>query len=117
MQYLHQMIGQAAPNPALKLALALEAESHRLARQGLVDAPPLTLPDLLVGRLKVSHVKDHTTGELFTLLPSGEMVRRRIDGQNRVVLIDAKGRVIAVEDSHPGPSTLKKIPLLETVDA
>jgi hypothetical protein len=109
--YLHQMIGQAAPNPGLILSLAIEAESHRLHRQ--TGVTPLTLPDLLVGRIKAQQVKDHTTGEPFTLLPNGEMARRRIDGQGRVVLVDDRGRVVAVEDSFPGASTLKRIPLLD----
>lgn len=111
LQYLHQMIGQTAPNPNLKMALAIVAESQRIYRKSGID--PLTLEDLLVGRIKVQSVKDHTTGEAFTLLENGKLARRRIDKQGRIVLIDDHGGVIAVEDSHPGPNTVKKILPLE----
>lgn len=107
VQYVHQMSTQPRPNPNLTMALAIEAESHRLSRQ--LGIEPLTLADLLVGRIMAKHVQDHTTGEVFTLLPSGEMARRRIDKKSRVVLIDARGRVIAVEDSNPGLPTLRKV--------
>lgn len=114
--YLNQLVGLPAPNPNLRMALAIEAESHRLSRQihGLV---PLSLQDLLVGRIKTTRVKDHTTGEAFTLLPTGEMVRRRLDREGRVVLVNAKGQVIDVEESNPGPITMKGVKPLEEDDA
>lgn len=107
LQYLQQMVGQPAPNPALRLAMAMEAESHRLGR--LLGTDPLSLPDLLIGRVKAKHVLDHTTGEAFTMLPNGEMARRRVDGQGRIVLLNAKGDIVDVEEARPSPTTVKKV--------
>ena len=45
--YLHQLATQPAPNPRLKLALALVAESERLA--GGLMTSPLSPADLLIG--------------------------------------------------------------------
>lgn len=114
--YINQLVGHPAPNPSLKLALAIEAESHRLSRQ-ITGLTPLSLPDLLVGRIKTKRIKDHTTGEVFALLPNGELVRRRLDKLGRVVLIDAKGRVIDVEESRPGATTAGDVVPLEDDDA
>lgn len=111
LAYLQQMCLQAAPNPALRLALAIEAESHRLSRQLGID--PLTLQDLLVGRIRAKHVKDHTTGEVFTMLPDGKMARRRVDAHGRIVLLNDKGAVIDVEEARPAPATVKRIKPLE----
>jgi len=111
LQYLHQMVGQPAPNPNLRLALAIVEESQRIYRKRGID--PLTLSDLLVGRIKAQNMKDHTTGESFALLPSGELARRRLDMTGRIVLINAAGEVIAEEDSYPSPAMAKKIPPLD----
>lgn len=46
--YLYQLAAQPAPNPQLKLALALVDHSKRYARRVMTEA--LTLQDLLVGR-------------------------------------------------------------------
>jgi hypothetical protein len=46
--YLYQLAAQPAPNPQLKLALALVDHSKRYARRVMTD--PLALQDLLVGR-------------------------------------------------------------------
>ena len=45
--YLYQLAAQPEPNPRLRLAFALAAESRRIHRK--VHADPLTLPDLIVG--------------------------------------------------------------------
>jgi hypothetical protein len=45
--YLYQIAAQPAPNPRLKLALAIVAESRKIAP--VVMTYPLTLEDLLVG--------------------------------------------------------------------
>ena len=105
--YLQQMAGQPSPNPALRLAMAMEAESHRLAR--LLGTDALSLPDLLIGRIKAKHVLDHTTGETFTMLSNGEMARRRVDSQGRIVLLNAKGSVVDVEEARPSPASVKKL--------
>jgi len=105
--YLQQMVGNPAPNPTLKLAFAIESESHRFGR--IHGIPGVSLQDLLIGRIKTKQTRDHTTGELFTLMPNGELVRRRVDKQGRIVLIDQHGDVIAVEETYPGPNTVKKV--------
>lgn len=46
-QYLYQFAAQPEPNPRLKFALALVAESKRIARKAMTE--PLTLDDLLIG--------------------------------------------------------------------
>ena len=46
--YLYQLAAQPAPNPQLKLAIALVDCSKRYARRVMTEA--LTLQDLLVGR-------------------------------------------------------------------
>lgn len=45
--YLYQLAAQRQPNPRLRLALAMVAESERISKR--VGADPLTLLDLLVG--------------------------------------------------------------------
>ena len=105
--YIFQLVGQAEPNPTLKLALAIEAETHRLGRQ--LGIEPVSLSDLLIGRIKTKQAKDHTTGEVFALLPNGDLVLRRLDKQGRIVLVDGDGRILGIEDSNPGPHTLKKV--------
>lgn len=45
--YLYQLAAQPAPNPRLKMALAIAEESKKWHRR--VMAPVLTLEDLLVG--------------------------------------------------------------------
>jgi hypothetical protein len=45
--YLYQLAAQPAPNPRLRLALALVNESKRVGKK--VMQSPLTLDDLLVG--------------------------------------------------------------------
>lgn len=45
--HLYQLAADKHPNPRVRLALAICAESRRLSRK--VRSPPLTLPDLLVG--------------------------------------------------------------------
>ena len=45
--YLYQLAAQAEPNPKLKFALAVTAESRRIAKKH--GTTPLTLEDLLVG--------------------------------------------------------------------
>lgn len=47
LTYLYQLAAQQNPNPQLKLALAIVAESKRRAPK--LMATPLTLEDLLVG--------------------------------------------------------------------
>ena len=47
VQYLYQLAAQPAPNPQLRLALALVALSKRYARKQMTS--PLVLEDLLVG--------------------------------------------------------------------
>lgn len=48
--YLYQLAAEKHPNPRVRLALAICAESRRLSRK--IHSPPLTLPDLLVGASK-----------------------------------------------------------------
>jgi len=45
--YLYQLAAEKHPNPRVRLALSICAESRRLSRK--IHSPPLTLPDLLVG--------------------------------------------------------------------
>ena len=45
--YLYQIAAQPAPNPRLRLALAIVRESKRLSKRYMT--PPLTLEDLLEG--------------------------------------------------------------------
>ena len=52
MNYLQQIAGQQRPNPQLRLALAIVAESKRLARR--LHHPPLTLGDLLIGAVELA---------------------------------------------------------------
>jgi hypothetical protein len=45
--YLYQLAAEKHPNPRVRLALSICAESRRLSRK--IHAPPLTVSDLLVG--------------------------------------------------------------------
>lgn len=45
--YLYQLAAEKHPNPRVRLALAICAESRRLSRK--IHSPPLALTDLLVG--------------------------------------------------------------------
>ena len=45
--YLYQLAAQEAPNPRLSLALAIVAESKRIAKKLMTE--PIALDDLLVG--------------------------------------------------------------------
>lgn len=55
MNYLQQLAGQERPNPNLRLAFALVAESKRLSDH--LNHPPLTLDDLLVGAVELDPMK------------------------------------------------------------
>lgn len=55
MNYLQQLAGQERPNPNLRLAFALVAESKRLS--GQLNHPSLTLEDLLVGAVERDPMK------------------------------------------------------------
>ncbi|GEM_PF-3523372 len=45
--YLYQLAAEKHPNPRVRLALAICAESRRLSRK--IHSPPLTIDDLLGG--------------------------------------------------------------------
>lgn len=94
LQYLYQMIAQPAPNPALRLALAIEAETFRTYRRFNTD--PVKLTDLLIAKTKVEWTKG---GDPTTVL-NGQTVWRRLDSLERIVLVNKKNEVLAVEDSH-----------------
>jgi hypothetical protein len=113
-KYLQQMMAQAVPNPTLRLALAIESESLRLYRQGVAKAPPVVLTELLIGRIMTKLVKDHTTGEVFAMLPDGKLVRRRLDKEGRIVMLDDDGQPFAIENSFP---TKKELSGLGAVNA
>ena len=108
LQYLYQMVAQPAPNPALRLALAIEAETFRTYRRFNTD--PVKLTDLLIGKTKLEWKKD---GKEPTALFNGHMVWRRLDSLGRIVLVNKKNEVLAVEDSHPPEATKNRTKLLD----
>lgn len=54
--YLYQLAAQPWPSPRLKLAMALVAESKKIAKKWM--ARPLTLEDLLVGTAADGSIPD-----------------------------------------------------------
>lgn len=51
--YLYQLAAEKHPNPRVRLALAICAESRRLSRK--IHSPPLTVNDLLIGPDQEAH--------------------------------------------------------------
>lgn len=109
LNYLSQL--PTDPNPSLRLAVLIERESARIARSKGID--PVSIEELLVRRTPIRQNKDSETGEVFTVLPTGVLMRRRVDKLGRIVLVDEQGKVHAVEISKPSKYQLRKVRPLE----
>jgi hypothetical protein len=108
-QYLWQLTGDEEPNPRIKLAFAIVAASRRFGDRYGVS--PLTLEDLIVGRLKAVNADE--TPDTVNVLVNGKLYHRRVDEFGRIVICDANEEVVWIEDSAPTERRISKIPALE----
>lgn len=109
LNYLSQL--PKDPNPSLRLATLIEKESSRIAREKNIE--PVSIEQLLVRRTPVQHVSDAKTGEVHVVMPNGTVMQRRVDKMGRIVLVNSKGEVMAVEIAKPSLYQLRRTRMLE----
>lgn len=81
--------------------------------KGEKNIEPVSIEQLLVRRTPVQHVSDAKTGEVHVVMPNGTVMQRRVDKMGRIVLVNSKGEVMAVEIAKPSPYQLRRTRMLE----